>query len=69
MRFKARAAIVFQFFTRCASSTMTSSGDQIEIRFEFLVVCDLAEIVRSVIFLALRPTAVEDTRRVFALSL
>jgi len=28
MRFKARAAIVFQFFTRWASSTITSSGTQ-----------------------------------------
>jgi len=29
MRFKARAAIVFQFLIRCASSTMTTSGDQL----------------------------------------
>jgi hypothetical protein len=45
MRFKARAAMVFQFFTRCASSTINSSGaggDQIEIGLEFLVVGDLA---------------------------
>ncbi len=32
MRFKARAAIVFQFFTRWASSTITSSGAQAAIR-------------------------------------
>jgi hypothetical protein len=32
MRFKARAATVFQFLMRCASSAITSSGAQASIR-------------------------------------
>src|SRR6266403_751948 len=44
------------------------SGDQLEIRHELLVICDLAEIVLRVILLPLRPAAIDDTRRVVALT-
>ena len=43
-------------------------GDQVEIRTELLVVCDLAEIIQGIVLLPLRPTAVDDARRIFALS-
>ena len=49
MRFSARAAMVFQFLMRCASSTITRSGAQAAIRSSVarqrLVVGDLAEVV------------------------
>src|SRR5262249_2311702 len=71
MRFKARAAMVFQFFTRCASSTITTSGAQAAIRsrsgLSFLVIRDLAEIVQTIVVLALRPATIDDPRRVLAL--
>lgn len=64
MRFRARAATVFQFLTRCASSTMTVSGcpggDQVEVAAQFLVIGDLAEILRGVFLLALYPAAADD---------
>ena len=43
-------------------------GDQVEIGLELLVVRDLAEIVQGVVLLPLRPAAVDDARRIFALS-
>ena len=43
-------------------------GDQVEIGLELLVVRDLTEIVQSVVLLPLRPTAVDDARRIFTLS-
>jgi hypothetical protein len=56
--------MVFQFLTRCASSTITSSGsNQIEIGLEFLVVGDLAEVVRRVVLLPLRPATRKDACR------
>lgn len=40
-------------------------GDQVEIGLELLVICDLAEIVKGVVHLPLRATAVDHACRIF----
>ena len=60
MRLSARAAIVFQFLMRCASSTITSSGAHTAIRSRSASAfrsCDLAEIVGAEVLLPLRAAA------------
>ena len=41
-------------------------GDQVEVGLQLLVVRDLAEIVRVIVLLPLRPAAIDDPRRILA---